>query len=372
MNHQLNIQFGFSVTNTGESRVPVEVINQKQARIWAQPVRLNRTATVSVPPGTYLIRAFLPNGDVLSEQADATKGDATVALRPNVQSPSESFGWAYYLQRPPRLRGRTERVDAWARIWTNGAARPFPPLSDWPESSDGVLRVTRLHEENAWIQTGGRSFLWKLTAAPPTKETQVAIARHEDDTHLRVIISLGNPDAQALLGFLTQGQLSAARTIGDDYLKEAEWLLSEKFADPIGAAVGGYFILAAGDLHRFHGHWSRNLAEQFSWLPDGGVIYAWHLLRQQTPDRDGARRELLRAANRGVPLFTRGLRLLYDGLTLFLDDDPVVRAALKRLAPYTLAADWNTGTTTFYGISPTEPREEPPTGFPPTHNYLAL
>ena len=76
--------------------------------------------------------------------------------------------------------------------------------------------------------------------------------------------------------------------------------LQRKGKDPSGAAIGGYFLLRAEQLDRLH-DWTGNLAERFPWLPDGCVIHAWHLLKQEESDPKRARKRLLEAEQRGLP-----------------------------------------------------------------------
>ena len=175
---------------------------------------------------------------------------------------------------------------------------------------------------------------------------------------LTVLVSSGNLQAELLLGYLADGSLEMARRIGDALIDDAERLLEEKVGDPSAAAVGGYYLLRARRLDLLH-DWSRNLANLFQWLPDGAVIHAWHLLRQEKPDIGQARARLLEAERRGLPLYTQGLRLLFDGLDLLsrkFRGDEELQGALGRVQRYAVAANWRAMTTTFYGGTPSEPQ----------------
>jgi hypothetical protein len=124
----------------------------------------------------------------------------------------------------------------------------------------------------------------------------------------------------------------------------------------VAAAIGGYCRLRAARFEELH-NWTKNLDESFDWLPDGAVIHAWHRLQGESPDLRSARARLLEAERRGLPLFTSGLRLLFDGLSAFNRQDTADRdteQALLRLRPYAAAAD-RRAPTTFTGKSPTEP-----------------
>ena len=102
-------------------------------------------------------------------------------------------------------------------------------------------------------------------------------------------------------------------------LAKAESLLFGKYEDPIGATIGGYFLLRARRLARLRS-WAPNLA-RFGWLPDGAVIDGWQHLLAGKAGRSSdefalAREQYLLAATRRVPVYTEGLRLLIDGRTI--------------------------------------------------------
>jgi len=71
------------------------------------------------------------------------------------------------------------------------------------------------------------------------------------------------------------------------------------------------------------------------------------------------RDRLIEAVNRGIPVYTEGLRLLYDGLTMlsfeFKQKDEAVEQAFARIKQYMAYADMSQETTTFTGIYPDQP-----------------
>ena len=157
-----------------------------------------------------------------------------------------------------------------------------------------------------------------------------------------------NPQADALLSYLGQGAFEAARQVGERFADQLEMMLAGKADDPSSAIVAGYFMLKASSLR--HENWLQRLAEGFSGLPDGAVIFGWALLRREEPDYAGARRFFLMAAHRGIPIYSTGLRLLYDGLNVVLDHDEADREvyqtfqAVRRIAATT---DWKADVTSF-------------------------
>jgi hypothetical protein len=154
-------------------------------------------------------------------------------------------------------------------------------------------------------------------------------------------------------------------------LNTAEKLLQEKFANPYGALVGGYYLLGAGDLRRLHS-WPNNFAEGFEWLPDSAIIHAWQiLLDSDIQDKSIARTRLLEATQRGLPIFKQGLRYLMDGLRNFsnqarkeLHKDHDVEKAFSYWQKIARAVNWNQRFVTFYGRSPYNPSFKPVTGIP--------
>jgi hypothetical protein len=139
-------------------------------------------------------------------------------------------------------------------------------------------------------------------------------------------------------------------------------MLHDKISDPNTAALGGYYLLRTGELERLHS-WPANLADWMEWISDGPIIRAWQLLRGGTP-RSGEtpRRRLLEAAQRGVPIYSEGLRLLIDGLKVVGRADPEdteVAAAIDRMGAYAAVADWSRAVLTFTAGSPGEPTGEP-------------
>ena len=61
--------------------------------------------------------------------------------------------------------------------------------------------------------------------------------------------------------------------------------------------------------------WARNLASRFDFLADDCVIWA-QLINQQPSSADEISKYLLMAMDRGLPVYSGGLRLLTDGIRL--------------------------------------------------------
>jgi hypothetical protein len=95
--------------------------------------------------------------------------------------------------------------------------------------------------------------------------------------------------------------------------------------NPFAAAAGGYILLTTQmDTEKRYWHgWIKNLMKWFPWIPDGAIQFGWFMLHkgQNAGDEAAARNALLTAYQRGLPLYSAGVRWLLDGLTLLADQD---------------------------------------------------
>jgi hypothetical protein len=150
------------------------------------------------------------------------------------------------------------------------------------------------------------------------------------ESPVRPFISVDDPEVTGLLGYLGGRDLQSAEAL----LAQAVQWLYEKMMNPFAAAAGAYILLAADGLHGGQSKewksWIANLSNWFEWLPDGSIQLAWLKLNSISPEVDTAadgavkvdgivaeaRGLLLRALIAGVPLFSAGVRLLVDALTL--------------------------------------------------------
>jgi hypothetical protein len=123
-----------------------------------------------------------------------------------------------------------------------------------------------------------------------------------------------SPAADAILCYIQRGDMYSAQAM-EEWIDEAESMVLTDDSDPYSGTVGAYLLLRLRRFDRLR-EWTREIADRFEFLPDGCVLWAWQLL-QTHPDRAREAREyLLRAAARGLPVYTDGLRLLLDGLQM--------------------------------------------------------
>lgn len=219
--------------------------------------------------------------------------------------------------------------------------------------------------EQLAIQTGGLNIPWRFTLIP-SGEAEILIQRGEEQSERErgIKLSVDSKDfrSQTLLGYLMRGDYVSLRMVGEGFIDQAEQMLYSKLRDPMGAAVGGYFLLVSENYERLH-NWPNNFANWIDWLPDSAIIHGWQLMKQPDDrDRDFAIDRFLEAVRRGIPLYTVGLRYLYDALDYFsrsLDQNhaqyTMIRGALAKVAAWTQAADWSSAYTTLFGRLPEFP-----------------
>jgi hypothetical protein len=421
----LQVTFKADVSDLGDAVVPLVIIDAGMNQ-RTEVLRLKHTLDLEVEPGSYLVRALLPSGEAVSAQvAVGPQQSMPVELLPRLPSPRETLAWAYYLRGTGRAKApppdhdtpiltlksisfqgasvrevlsrrfsasaEVSRLDAAqlpeVRRWSYkegkwvSLSQVGPPFQDTDVRQDDPRVLATVPGpaalEQCWIQTRGRLYPpWiekhsplyrpKFTAVPSGPGSKALLLFDEvpgqDPDPLHVVARLGNPQAEAVLGYLTNGAFSAAREVAPPLVADAESLQWREREDPASAVVAGYFLLLAGNPEALAAaHWMRNLTEWAPWLPDGPIIFACHLLSDtQERDENAARSLFLDAVARGIPLFSRGLRMLFDGLNALRlrsqdIEDVEVNQALERIRPYATAADWRSATTSFYGENPEEP-----------------
>lgn len=347
--------------------IPLDVFDSELVRQRRTDVWVGDSTEVVLPGGRYAVRAYLPSGETITRTVHVVEGstESSVNLSLSAQPLIESLAWTV-ITNPEVLHHREIIPDQlrsiWLRLWRRNDHGRWE-IDSWPTHTpvrveDVVQYAFEFRRgggnQQMYLQVGGPNTAWKLIALP-NDQLRVVFSASElgerEGEPLHVTVASTTQQAESLQGFLRIGAIDQARVL-------SEALLRDKRQNPTLAAVGAYFLLQIGDLTRLH-DWTKNLANWMEWLPDGAVVYGWHLLRQDNPDHNRAKTQFLTALSRGIPIYTTGLRLLRDGLMLFDDaeesQDPAVRAALKTVLQYCSAADWTSPTTTFLGADPGTP-----------------
>ncbi|WP_027155907.1 trypsin-like peptidase domain-containing protein [Mesorhizobium sp. WSM2561] len=354
--------------------IVVQVIDVDAKSVWKGAIRLGQTQNLSVAPGEYTVQATLPSGKVMLRRASVSPGGKAppVSLDVAEYSPRETLAWAQ-LNRPEMLETSEDAASSlhsvWLRLWRNNGSGQWN-LNPWP-----VHQPTRYHgivqyelgllglPGQYYVQVGGADVPWRLVAVPADNVRVAVKGRWATDTNDRTQRSIDvevvtkDANAEVLLAYLRGGKLDSAQEVSSSW--QAQNLLEQKKQNPTLAAAAGYFLLGQQALEDVHRIWVHNLASWIEWLPDGAVIDAGYLMRRDPPDLSAARARLIEATARGLPVYTRGLRLLRDWLAAF-DDDPsyrtvAVTGALKSVRHYCAAAEWSSTTTAFVGTDPIMP-----------------
>jgi hypothetical protein len=164
-----------------------------------------------------------------------------------------------------------------------------------------------------------------------------------------------DPVVGALLGYLGSGDPNSALAVSSDLYDAAKGSLWAKLENPYAAAAGGYVLLRtlrSDTIPDWYG-WPRNLATWFRWLPDGAVICGWQQLLLETDEGlTEARDWFLKAVDRGIPVFTEGVRLLLRGLTAVANaqrgvHDASLDRALRTARAFGAAVDITQPVTTY-------------------------
>jgi hypothetical protein len=401
----IRVTFDAHAPMSWDTPVPVEVFDLNANRIGQKVIPLANSETIDVAtPGLYYVRATLPSGEYLgtSVRVDPTNVIAQATLAPAVKSPRETLAWAYTQRgvgRAGRQRGmpsesaRAADVAAASnfditgvfRVAANGSrwsvrpdpaakeidrtvaqddpclvgqlalVRPAPlnpfgvPTSEWHHA---FVRFDSWSSDNDKNRKSYTTFVGVPSGVGIVEQTSSVLFVNGEGTGgapVHAIARGARQSAESLLAFLENGAVDAAQTVSQQVTTDAIQFLEMKKDDPFGAAIAGYYLLRMAKLDQLQ--WMNNLADWFIEVPDGAIVYAVGLLRSssQPEQRRQAMSYLVEAARRGIPLYTTGLRLLFDHLRSFsreFSSDMAVKEALERVRSVAAYADWEAQTTT--------------------------
>jgi hypothetical protein len=321
----------------------------------------------SVEPGEYFVAATLPGDETLLEQVVVESGgeadvDFTAALErarpPLVHSAGLLHDFLVPAELPWKLRFVT--LDDWRAIEAHDIEFEM-------ESTDGSGTATLI------VHNRDTRVVFAVVGAPHSVPVHVALPAvgfmDSQDCRLVVTTNKRGPVVRAIpvseatespSRYFASGDLaSAAKYITPEF---AEELLAGKMMDPLAAAVGGYVLLAYGDLDRMH-DWPGNLADWFGWLPDGTAIEGERLARlglhSEALDR------FLELGERGLPIFTDGLSLAVSRLRHYAGSgrkrihtkQPAAGALAQRLEAWLVHADFGALTVTMRAADLSDPEK---------------
>ena len=376
----LEISIDFHTDKSLDIPKKIQVLDEDFNLVDSRWIKGNGT-NFELSPGVYVVKLVLSSGKELEKAVELKEGGKNkLIFNIGTLSPRETQEWVYLNKsnsgRNPHGLIKEKFWDTFfggitGYLWTYNIAgnswqkQPVPKLAGNTIDAVGVsFELSTNNNQLHFLQVEGSSTQPLLVSLPPGHQIQCLVklaAGPEKVVHpLDITVATQNTTAETLLSLITSGRMDNAKT----FFSQAEWaegLLFDKMLDPVSAAIGGYFLLKVGDLEKMH-NWPNNLAEWMPWLPDGAIIHAWQMIRSgnekmETIDKIKAR--LVSAADRGIPVYTEGLKLLYEGLNLlwyqFGRGDKKVENAMAKIKRYMEFADMSQETVTFIGESPDQP-----------------
>lgn len=340
------------------------------------PVGTNRLVTLDLLPGHYIVQVTMPTGAVLSRAIALGETDGEVRFR-SQHSAHEWLSWSNFTsgtgaegsilprtnfgpgedlasvvrQREIELVSDGERVPI--NLGFTSAQVNKIPLNIKTESDPPYVVVT-LTTPLIYSQPWPRLFLRANSSAGrmsmsapipwPTPDGKSCAV----DFLLKDRSLFDSPDVMrgeqssiivrhslygAIFAYLNAGNPVGAVRLGRDLEQSAKQMLYEKNVNPYAAAAAGYALLRSTDprIPTEWVPWLLNLANWFPRLPDGAVLAGWNLLQQPDPNISQATELLLEAVRRGIPMYSEGIRLLIEGLSVLPDQKiDAVRAGLRR------------------------------------------
>jgi hypothetical protein len=347
----------------------------------------NSVRQVNVEPGRWLVEATLPSGEVITEEVAVGSGeDLPVTLHSAEHSSHEWLRLQYLvgnvegadtLRRtlstrdatlPPGMDSADRRtratieppnVQTWQKqgalrgieAWTNilspdtGAFNSHAPIEEDSSEATWLYLITDAAQQRefGYVDWLGERFAvslplpWRGVSNHQPVPVQVMVHLEPRQADIRIGVIMEDPDFAAMAGLMTASTLPKAVVA----VKQARDLLFGKMEHPLGAAAGGYVLLAAGDREdaSWHG-WIDNLANFFPDIPDGAILKASLRLRfpKSESSVEEARASLLDAFDRGIPYYSAGVSWLLDGMTQFADD-PAVADKMKLVHRVALRLD---------------------------------
>jgi hypothetical protein len=355
--------------------VVADLLDAQLNRAWRGVLAVGRPSSLSGSPsltaGRYTLDVTLPSGQTAAFPLDiGAKSDARLDLHlPSKKLPpllgalktGADLGASVVL--PSIVPPTAGLASCWVRLWSHSGSRwrtlPLPPPQPIDQSAARRFNLGELPESAHYFQTGG-PIQPMVTALPPGGISVVVAPSGNFDldnptkSNVDVSVIVGSVEAQALTAYLAHGDVERARIVGSlvDRLAEPE-------LDPATAVLGGYFLLANHELKRLGDLFARSLWKWQGWLTDITIIDAWRALRTSPPDVEQARIRFLAAADRGAPLFSRGLRLLLDGLNMLAADTIAgggeIDRALASASRFGKVADWRALFTSYLAVHPAHP-----------------
>lgn|GEM_PF-1050538 len=295
----------------------VEIVAQDLQTMKRMLVRSGRTEEVETSAPARFIRVHLPSGRVVSIARSGTMQRVTRDMLTPPNARRESAVKEDYTPTARRRFGipdarNTELTGAmWEQRTGEGSSS-----SQWLWSLDGGkcaaqgLRWVFAGDSLRPFELSGRFGRSSVGVSIPGDTQSVSIeSDRTDPKRQRIQLFSRSKVGDTLLNFLRNGKLLEAETATD----LAARVFTPPVIDPFAAAIAGYLLLRLHDAQRLEPHLNA-LVEDFPDLADGPVIHAGYLMLRSPQDTEGIASLLELAIERGMPVYTEGLRMLVDGL----------------------------------------------------------
>lgn len=331
--------------------------------------------------GPLFVRFILPSGKLETVQLTEAE-DASMTLTWKPSGYGEWSAWASSRLQKAAVKlghGHDELEkyrNTWLKFWcfnSNECSERAASIVGTYRSSNSLQLNLQL-SSGAWLlQVGGNSVPWQFISLPSGMLTKVLITISDRSavSPLRFVVSGLDSDAENMMEYLNRDYVSAASAVANRILS------STKYGEELGVRDGhsvlaAYYVMLRRDERLRATRESLPIAASLcSWSADGHLIDCVSQLREGGMfgrEREAAMRSLDAAMHRGLPLFSEGLALAIEALSLLKeqDENSKRRAYLNRLAS---AKAWAGSFLSFYGVTPSNPSSARFVGSPSSFNY---
>lgn len=362
MSGQLRVAFASNMP-----AATVEVVSPEMEVVERFMLAAGRSRTVEVPSEASFLRVHLPSGQVVTLQDPGNMNREVsmeeILMGSSLRSRSGPTGMVAPAPTPPASPADVDPSDAptprelrrYHRARSTAAPDPtVPPEEVLPLAQHGMARLigpggqtipglsaSRSREAHWNVQglpihppyqlrieqPSGSVLQVQVPATVRRVWARADVLREQSTVSLSIRIQTASDAADMLAGYLQRGDLYSAEAMAE-WCDEASGMLQSKVADPYAAVVGAYLLLRLKRFSQMH-DWGRNLADWFPLLPDGCVVWASQLMQQPASDQIQIRKYLLESVQRGMPVYTEGLRLLTDGLRLMGEEGKAAREKVR-------------------------------------------
>ncbi|MGH8051131.1 MAG: hypothetical protein ACREPB_10775 [Arenimonas sp.] len=339
----------------------------------------SNAARVELSDGKYWARLHLPNNQMDTKMFEVISGQERVDIEFVIPALSQSISsvldWTAISEEITTLDGLNCDEDdgsLWTRAWhfIEGKWTPSDEaLAAEITQEPGFFQISLSPGATGLIalQIAGNNIISSFVVIPPIGLSRILLTPNTDcgveplqTKTLNVSVSIANSIADHLARFLTVATPGATSTIEAMLAVDPLNLLSGKIEDPLGAAVGGYFLVNYRE-QEFPVQWLKNLADWTPWMADGAILYAYACLTLRSESsQDDAYDYLLKASQRGYPVFRKGIDLALDAILMLRSSvrsfQPSPFDSYETLLGKVRDADTRkTVFTTFWGTTPDNP-----------------